>query len=226
MSDRPAAGLPADHPARAPYRDEGTAEAYARDRFTRGTGPETDRRERAILGELLSATALPAGALVLDCPAGAGRMSSLLAARGFRVVSADQSPAMLAHAATALRATGRGVGAAVADATALPFRGGAFDLVLCHRLIHHLPTAEERSALLRSLRAVSRRWVLMSWFDSFSLQHLRRAVRRPLRTSRRHAVRASVLEREAAQAGLRTRTVRALRPLVSELSFSLMEVAP
>jgi SAM-dependent methyltransferase len=226
MSEPPSPGIPPDHPSRAPYRDARTADAYARERFTRGTGPSTDRRERVLLEGLLSATGLGPDALVLDCPAGAGRMEDLLAARGFRVVVADQSPAMLGHAVAALGIAGRGAGSAVADATLLPFRDGTFDLVLCHRLIHHFATMEERGALLRSLRAASRRWVLLSWFDAISLQHLRRVVRRPFRASRRHAITAATLQREASQAGLRLHATSAMRPLVSEITFSLFEVAP
>jgi hypothetical protein len=114
---------------------------------------------------------------------------------------------------------------AAADALALPFRPGSFDLVLCHRLAHHLETEAERRALLGALAEASRRWVLLSWFDAFSLQNLRRAIRRPFRPSRRHAVSRSALVRDAAAAGLRPVALRALRPLVSEITFALLEKA-
>ncbi len=224
MSASRRAGLPADHPARAPYRDRSTAAAYATRRFQAGSGPATDRREREALEFLLEATGLRPGATVLDCPAGGGRLAGLLAARGFRVVAADQSPAMLAHAVPALRGAGLPARVVAADALRLPFRDGAFDLVLCHRLFHHMARPEERAALLRSLRSASRRWVLVSWFDAFSLQHVRRALRRPFRGSGRHAVAGSRFRREAAAAGLFPAAERALRPLVSELRLTLMEV--
>ena len=216
-------GLPPDHPARAPYRDEGAAAEYARDRFATGTGPATDRREREILGDLLGRVGLPRGARVLDCPAGAGRLTPLLAARGWTVVAADQSPAMLAHAETGLTGAALPRRLAVADALLLPFRPDAFDLVVCHRLMHHLPTEPERRALLASLARASRRWVLLSWFDAVSLQHLRRVVRRPFRPSRRYAVPRGTLLGDAASAGLRPVALRALRPWVSELTFVLLE---
>ena len=193
-------GLPPGHPARATYRDAAAAEAYARSRFAKGTGPATDRREREALADLL-------------------------AARGFEVTAADQSPAMLAHAAGALAAAGLPRRMAAADALALPFRPATFDLVLCHRLLHHLEKEAERRALLGSLAAASRRWVLVSWFDARSLQHLRRALRRPFRPSRRHAVDRATPLRDAAASGLRTVALRALRPWVSELTFALLERA-
>jgi SAM-dependent methyltransferase len=217
-------GLEPTHPARAAYRDPVAAEAYSR-RFERGSGPATDRREREALGLLLTRTGLARGASVLDCPAGTGRLAGLLASRGFRVTAADQSAAMLSRAAASLVAAGAPRAAAAADALALPFRPGSFDLVLCHRLLHHLETESERRALLRSLAGASRRWVLVSWFDAWTLQHARRALRRPFRPSRRHAVARGTLLRDAAAEGLRPAAVRALRPFVSELSFALLEKA-
>ncbi len=207
-------GLGPDHPARSPYRDPAAAAAYARDRFSRGTGPATDQREREVLAGLFARAGLPRGARVLDCPAGAGRLADFLAARGLGVVAADQSEAMLGHAGGVLAGAGLPRRLAAADALALPFRDRSFDLVLCHRLIHHLEREEERR---------SRRWVLVSWFDAASLQHLRRALRAPLRPSRRHAVTRSTFLGDAAAAGLRPAEVRALRPWVSELTFALLE---
>ena len=69
----------------------------------------------------------------------------------------------------------------------------------------------------------TRRWVLLSWFDAASLQHLRRAIRRPFRPSGRHAVTRAVLLRDAAAAGLVPAAGRALRPWISEVSFTLFE---
>ncbi len=216
-------GIPADHPSRSPYRDAGTAAAYAAERFTTGSGPAADRREREALAEMLDRAALPRGARVLDCPAGAGRFADLLAARGLSTVAADQSTEMLAHAARALSAASLPRRLAAADATALPFADRSFDLVLCHRLLHHLPEEAQRRALLRSLAAASRRWVVVSFFDARSLQHLRRAIRRPFRPSARHAVTRTVFEKDAAAAGLRTAAVRAVRPLLGELTLALLE---
>jgi SAM-dependent methyltransferase len=174
---------------------------------------------------MLARAGLRRGDRVLDCPSGAGRLAGLLAERGLVVVSADQSAPMLVHAGEAMAAAGAPRRLAAADALALPFRPAAFDLVLCHRLAHHLEREEERRALLASLAAASRRWVLLSWFDAISLQHLRRAVRRPFRPSRRHAVTRASLVRAAAAAGLRPVAMRALRPFVSEISFALLEKA-
>jgi SAM-dependent methyltransferase len=215
-------GLPPGHPARFSYRDDDAARAYAEDRFQRGTGPATDRRERRLLDLLLDEAGMKRGARVLDCPAGAGRLADLLARRGYAVTAADQSPEMLAHAGRSLAAAGVPPRRAVVDALSLPFGEGAFDLVLCHRLFHHLERPEQRRALLASLAAASAGPVIVSWFDSRSLQHLRRALRRRYRPSQRFAVSRAEFTADAAAAGLRPVRFRALRPLVSELTFTLL----
>lgn len=48
----------------------------------------------------------------------------------------------------------------IADGGALPFPGGAFDLVLCAKLLHHLP-GERGTALVRELDRVARRGVVV-----------------------------------------------------------------
>jgi hypothetical protein len=216
-------GTDPSHPARAAYRDPATAAAYAAERFTRGSGPEKDARERDAVGDMLGRAGLPPGARVLDCPTGAGRFADLLASRGLAATGAEASGEMIAHAARSFAAAGLPRRLAGADALALPFRDGAFDLVLCHRLLHHFATEGERRALLASLARASRRWVLVSWFDALSLQHIRRAIRNPLRRSGRHAVRRDTLLADAAAAGLRPAAIRAVRPLVAEISLALLE---
>jgi SAM-dependent methyltransferase len=72
---------------------------------------------------------LPApGRLTLEVGCGEGRVARDLAARGHRVVALDASPTLLASAAAADPA-GRYL---VADAAALPFDNGCFDLVVAY----------------------------------------------------------------------------------------------
>jgi SAM-dependent methyltransferase len=70
--------------------------------------------------------ALPAGALVADVAAGAGRHAIALAEQGSRVVAVD----FVESAVAAARRGHPRVLAAVADAAALPFAPGTFDAVL------------------------------------------------------------------------------------------------
>lgn len=86
-------------------------------------GPEgLTEAEAGLLGDV-------AGARVLEVGAGAAQCSRWLAARGAEVVATDVSAGMLAQSARLDAATGVRVPAVQADARALPFADGAFDVV-------------------------------------------------------------------------------------------------
>src|SRR5207247_57572 len=88
--------------------------------------------------------------LVLDVPCGTGIIGGYLAARGFRIVGADISPAMLEVA----RERDHALGLLRADLEAAPWRPGSFDAVVCARFLM-LVLAASRPRVLRSLAA---RW--------------------------------------------------------------------
>ncbi|MEE9127977.1 MAG: methyltransferase domain-containing protein, partial [Planctomycetota bacterium] len=122
-----------------PYlREAGYAERYRDQRFRTGTGVGTHRREVRALQALLAA--LPADADTtapwLDVPAGAGRLTGLLPASA-SAVQADRNLSML-------KAAGPGHRRICASAQLLPFADRSFAGVLCMRLLHHVPGAEER----------------------------------------------------------------------------------
>ncbi|MBM3974684.1 MAG: methyltransferase domain-containing protein [Planctomycetes bacterium] len=203
--------------AETPYtREDGYARRYRDIRFTTGSGAGTDRRERAALAALLAAAArrgLSVAGPWLDAPSGAGRMSGALPGL---VVQADRDPAMVA-------AAGPGRPRACASVHALPFGDGAFAGVLCHRLLQHIPGADERRAILAELARVSRGIVVVSFFDALSLQSLRRALRRWTGKTRsgRSAVRRGAFLAECRVAGLEPVAVRALRRFVGEQTLVL-----
>lgn len=102
---------------------------------------ETSRRQ--VLGKLTKALGRGAGPFErsLEIGAGTGYFTlNLLQAGVVRsAVATDISPGML----DALEANARAIGAEVttvaADAEALPFEDAAFDLVLGHAVLHHIP---------------------------------------------------------------------------------------
>lgn len=173
-----------------------------------------DRRERRILIRLLrDATGrIPGGGapgpaagrppLVLDVPCGYGRMSDLIRASGARLVSADLSPAMVERAMqNAGPAASAGV---VADLVrGLPFRPGAFDVVLCLRLFHHLHDPEAREAALAELRGVASAAVIVSFYRRNRIHVLQRRLRRALKgkTYEIKMAAGGEFEREAVRAG-------------------------
>ncbi|OGU02415.1 MAG: hypothetical protein A2085_07395 [Gemmatimonadetes bacterium GWC2_71_10] len=105
----------------------------------------------------------PRGATLslLDVGTGLGdipRAAATLAARQgvtLRLVGLER------HAAAARAARERGgLAALIADGRALPFADGAFDLVLCAKLLHHLP-GERGRRLVAELNRVARRAVVV-----------------------------------------------------------------
>ena len=186
----------------SPYvREPGYALRYRDRRFRCGTGATTDRRERAALRALLQ-HATPTNGVWLDAPAGAGRLTDELPGTGVRV---DRDRAML------LAADERHP-RICASVHALPFADRCFAGTICMRLLQHIATPVERIDILRELNRVTRGPIVVSFFDSRSLQHLRRRLRPLLgkRPSGRSAVSRRAFVAELRAAGLVPVAVRAL----------------
>jgi ubiquinone/menaquinone biosynthesis C-methylase UbiE len=99
------------------------------------------------LADTAAAAGPLAGCVVLDLGAGTGVAGrAALAAGARRVVSADLAAGMLAHCGAALHPV-------AADAAALPFLAGAFDVVLAAFSLSHLPSI---AAGLAEIRRVGR----------------------------------------------------------------------
>lgn len=199
--------------AETPYRREpGYAERYRDRRFRSGSGPATDRRERAVLRRLLARARFDAGPW-LDAPSGAGRMSGELPGP---VVLVDRDPAMV-------RAAPPDSARACASVHALPFADGVFAGALCHRLLQHIPTAVERIDILRELARTTRGPIVVSFFDACSMQHLRRLLRRRLGKVRsgRSAVTRPRFRAELRAAGLEVVAIVALRRFLAEQTLVL-----
>jgi SAM-dependent methyltransferase len=111
----------------------------------------------------------PSSGGILDVPCGTGRLCYLLFSYGVPYVGVDISSAMLDRA-TAF-SPGR---LARATAGGLPFPDGAFDVVVCCRLLHHLHDREELAAVVGELVRVSGRLVVGSFWDRASFHAWRR----------------------------------------------------
>ena len=88
----------------------------------------------------------PSG-VTLDLGCGEGRLARDLAQAGHRVVAVDASPRML----EAARSAGGDVDYRLADAAALPFDDGTFDLVVAFMALHDM---DDLSAVAGSVRRV------------------------------------------------------------------------
>jgi SAM-dependent methyltransferase len=94
--------------------------------------------------------------LVLDLACGLGRVASVLAARGVRVVGADNARAMLQAARQAVRGGRRrpAVGWVQAVSHEIPLAGASVDAVICLGLLEHLPPALQRATLAEAWRVL------------------------------------------------------------------------
>jgi SAM-dependent methyltransferase len=186
------------------YRSPEGARAYRR-KYASPLRALSSWRETRLVARALAQAG--AEGPLLDCPCGAGRLIPALARRGARVTAVDLSKAMVREAGgtRALRLVG--------SADALPFADGAFDTVVCHRLLHHFAEPEGRARVLRELARVARRAVVLSFSDA--------GTRRARRSTRRAALTAGRLRAEAAACGLR------LEPPVRRVCgwFSVVAVA-
>jgi SAM-dependent methyltransferase len=166
---------------------------------------------------------IPAGALVLDLPCGTGILRPFLLARGYRVVSADLSPDMLAIA----RRRPAGLGHVRADYAAAPFRRESFDAVVCVRFFNLL-SERERPRALRLLAELSRGPLVVTVNHPYTIKGALRRLRVWLRLSRPKKPRPSraQIEREAADAGLRIQQIHQVTPLLSEVWVVVFDAAP
>jgi SAM-dependent methyltransferase len=154
-------------------RTRAGAESYAT-KYDRELGKRiASARERRCLRRMLHLTRL-SSAHVLDAPCGAGRLTPLLLEVSARLVALDYSPAML-------EVFGRSFAAPrlVGNALRLPFAAESFDLVVSVRLSHHVGTEADRIRHLGELMRVSRGFVIVTIFDTWSVKNVLRRLRRP-----------------------------------------------
>jgi 2-polyprenyl-3-methyl-5-hydroxy-6-metoxy-1,4-benzoquinol methylase len=201
----------ADYDARWGYR-ELDARRYERRRYGGPVRTLNLRLLERALGRALAGVAR--GGLVLDVPCGTGILGGFFATRGFRVVGADISGAMLAVAHGRQHA----IGHVRADLEAPPCRPGAFDAVVCARFLMHLP-AESRPRVLRTLTGLTRGPVVATVCHPYTLKSLGRSLRRRLGRAVKRSPRLTrrALAAEVAAAGLRLERVIPVLPLLSEV---------
>jgi SAM-dependent methyltransferase len=138
---------------------------------------------------------------VLDLPTGTGRLLPALRAAGRRVVGADVALEMM-RAGRAKR--GEPAPLVQADATCLPFRDGAFGVVVSMRFLFHLTDEERRRAYAEMRRVVGTGLVIGEVRSRWTLKHGGRWLRSRLGLCRKFepAPDRRAIERELVTAGL------------------------
>jgi SAM-dependent methyltransferase len=117
---------------------------------------------------------------ILELPCGGGRLTPAFADAADLVIEADIAIGQIRYGrASPAMATPRLW--MTASAFHIPLRNASVDGTVCVRLSHHLPTAAERERLFGELLRVSRRFVIVTWFDRHSLKNLTYRLRHPFR---------------------------------------------
>lgn len=113
-------------------------------------GRYVDSVEKGLIEELAEPVS---GERALDIGCGTGNLSIWLAETGLTVIGVDESPAMLQVAAAKIAGTGLAVDWVLGDASALPFAGERFDLVISVAAMEFVPARDELPrATMRLLR--------------------------------------------------------------------------
>jgi SAM-dependent methyltransferase len=133
---------------------------------------------------------------ILEIPCGGGRLTPAFADATDLVIEADIAIGQVRYGRQESKLQVPRVWM-TASAFHIPLRNRSVDGVVCVRLSHHLPTADERERLFAELLRVSRRFAIVTFFDRHSLKHLTWRLRHPF-------------SRKARKPALTTREVAAL----------------
>ncbi len=163
--------------AQVAYRDETVAAEYDRRRFKHLRGRLGDRLDKRSLKSALDCLSGREG-IILDVPCGTGRMTSYMAALGYKVMAVDISVQMITVARSRLAASPAApLHYIQADATRLPFRSKAFACATAIRFMGHLPSVA-RIQTLRELARVSQEYVIADYCVYHPLVNIRRRFER------------------------------------------------
>ena len=158
------------------YEELEQAREYNEAYRNRTTKRWSTNREYRLLERLLGSQ--PRSEVLLDIPSGGGRLSPQLSGYTEILVEADIAYGQLLYGREHPVEEAEQAWM-TASAFHIPFRDQSVDGVVCCRLNHHLPTPEERERLVTELLRVSRRFVIMTFFDYHSVKNYIRRIRRP-----------------------------------------------
>ncbi len=153
------------------FQNAAQAEKYAL-RFASGARDKISQREQRAIKKIFAQ--LPGCTSVLDVPSGAGRLMGALGQQDRTIIEIDIAREILEFARKQAAALGLKALFAQGDASCLPLSDRSVDAVLCNRLLHHILPVAERALVLRELHRVSRRYVIVSFFDFHSFGTVRR----------------------------------------------------
>ena len=152
------------------WKDIKQVERYAEKRYRSWDQRWLNKREQKIVITLFKDFQL-CGA-ILDIPVGYGRFLPILREFG-TVYAADLGFMPLVYQE---RKVGIAYGSVNGIAQFLPFKSQSIDVIFCFRLFQHMHEQEERIAILKEFKRVSRSWVVVSVYIKNPLHILHRAI--------------------------------------------------
>ncbi len=145
----------------------------------------------------------------LDLPTGTGRFLPVISEFSGDIIAMDASPAMVSRlqlndSSAAPNTTPPKIARCVGSVFEIPLPDDHVDIVLCSRLIHHLPDAAARLSLFSELARVARYGMVVTFFDAGSYCGMRRNARakRKQKLNTRHAISRKELIANAKSNGL------------------------
>ena len=149
--------MPKTHYSYSAYADPAMAASFDAKRFGGPIGHMLLEDQERVLAEFLGDVS---NRRVLDMATGTGRAALALAKRGAIVTGVDASREMLAVARSRAADAGLSIAFAEGDAHALAFADREFDVVVCLRMLMHVP--DWRKALSELCR-VTRHWLVFDY---------------------------------------------------------------
>jgi ubiquinone/menaquinone biosynthesis C-methylase UbiE len=149
------------------------ARLYA-DRFETGSRRRINEREQRAVAKIFAS--LEDCRSIVDVPSGAGRFAKVLS-HGRELIEADVAFEILEFARERAEKAGLRVAFLQSDASKLPLAAGAVDCVFCNRLLHHILRVQEREAFLREFHRVTRKYLVISFFDYHAFGGVRKLLK-------------------------------------------------
>ena len=149
------------------------ARLYA-ERFETGSRRRINEREQRAVAKIFEA--LTDCRSVVDVPSGAGRFAKVLAPNR-ELIEADVAFEILEFARERAEAAKLSVRFLQSDASKLPLADASVDGVFCNRLLHHILQPPERAAFLREFHRVTRKYVVISFFDYHAFGGVRKLLK-------------------------------------------------
>ncbi len=199
------------------------ARLYA-ERFETGSRRRINQREQRAVARIFEG--LKDCRSVIDVPSGAGRFAKVLSRSG-ELIEADVALEILEHARERAQTAKLSVRFLQSDAGKLPLSDASVDCVFCNRLLHHILSTKERRTFLREFHRVTRKYLVISFFDYHAFGGVRRLLKALKGRKPKYEQQPTFAEftRETVQCGFHVKAVVATgAPWVAQKFFVLEKI--